>query len=403
MNTNTYGQFAEGMKTFEKLNFLKIGTETIRSFLIRQYTKFLPQSKFIGVAGGLDSITAAVVASEVISPYFKSIINVDKNDIHYESGLEKTILKTLAKTTPKIQKAILNLIDPRNLNLIIEDFIRFQTIIINRISYLEREFVNFDQVQINKIIRLIASLPRMGLIIANGDDQILRKICEDSNVEKLFFGTDPEVSSVWAGNIKLNNFHTNFELNYGVERVEITSPIWGYKQFYPLLAAAALGVSLDIPLINIKKNIEKIKPIPGKMEVLEGFNNSIIINDTLNINPLSFEESIDSLNTVSARHRTIVLPEFSNFKEHLARIYKETARKIYKDKIDYIFTIGEGTGVLSEELNKLGMSPERVIYSLSESQLVDNLTSILSKGDVLLVLGSDKLRLIDVVRKLIVD
>ncbi len=401
MNTAN-GQIDEGMETIDKLNFLKFNTENIKSFLIKQYTRFLSQSKFIGVTGGLDSITASIASNEVIEPYYKSIINISKNDLQYESGFKKTLFKTLAKATPKVQKVILNLIDPLNININVEAFVKFQTLIINRISYLEREFVNFDQIQMKQISDLIASLPKSGLIIANGDDQILKKICEDSNVEKLFFGTDSKTSSVWAGNIKLNNFHTTFELNYGVERVEITSPIWGYKQFYPLLAAAALGVSLDIPLINIKKNIEKIKPIPGKMEVLEGFNNSIIINDTLNENPLSFEESIDSLNTVNARKRAVVFSEFSTFKDHLAKIYKETARKIYKDKIDYVFILGDATRLLSEELGKLGMSTERIVNSSSTNQLVDNIANVLAKGDVLLVLGSDKLKLIDVVRKLIV-
>lgn len=402
MNINSQGQIVKGMETLEKLNFLRFNTESIKYFLIKQYTKFLSQSKFIGVTGGLDSITATVASNEVISSYFESITNVSKNDLSYQSGFSKAIFKTLAKTTPKVQKVILNLINPLDFNGNVEDFIKFQTLIINRISYLEREFVNFDKIQMKQITELVALLPKTGLIIANGDDQILAKICEDSNVEKLFFGTDSKTSAVWAGNIKLNNFHTTFELNYGVERVEITSPIWGYKQFYPLLAASALGVSLDIPLINIKKNIEKIKPIPGKMEVLEGFNNSIIINDTLNENPLSFEESIDSLNTVNARKRAIVLSEFSTFKDHQAKIYKETARKIYKDKIDYVFTLGDATRLLSEELSKLGMSAERIIHSSTPNQLVDNITNVLSKGDVLLVLGSDKLKLIDVVRKLIV-
>ena len=147
MNTNSQGQIDKGMETFEKLNFLRFNTENIKSFLIKQYTKFLSQSKFIAITGGLDSITATVVSKEVISPYFESITNVSKNDLSYESGFRKAILRTLAKTTPKVQKVILNLINPLDFNGSIEDFIKFQTLIINRISYLEREFVNFDQVQ----------------------------------------------------------------------------------------------------------------------------------------------------------------------------------------------------------------------------------------------------------------
>lgn len=365
------------------MDFFK-NTNQFRSFFLKNFIKFIPKSKFIGVLGTADTEITIDLAKAVLSSPSDEIVKMD------------SISNNIFKLNHKVKKVLLNL-NPHQLGDV--DFflnlVTPQTLIIDRflINNFENQTEDFLNVEMQKLLNRI---PKDSLLLLNGDDHLIKKLTEEVSCNKLFFGTDSKTSDAWAGNIRIKNFKLSMELNYGVERVEINSLLFGFNQIYPILAAASLGISLDIPLLTIKKNIEKVSLTEQRMEVLNGPNGSVAIADTANSNAFAAVESIDSLNHVSARRRILVLGDLENGE----KAYKEIARKIFKDKLDLVLLCGEENQKLAEELDRLGFLPERLKANLQIPQIISQLLSVLGRGDIVLIEGGNNLKLSEVAKRI---
>src|SRR5206468_4038069 len=68
---------------------------------------------------------------------------------------------------------------------------------------------------------LVSQLPKTGALILNWDDADCRKLANSTPAEVIFYGTDSKKCHIWAGNVHIFKNRVVFELNYGVERVEV--------------------------------------------------------------------------------------------------------------------------------------------------------------------------------------
>ena len=248
--------------------------------------------------------------------------------------------------------------------------------------------------------KLIESLGERGVAILNWDDHSFKKMAQQCRGNILFYGRDPENCTVWAGNINTENFGTSFELNSGVERVKVNFKLLGINKVYSALAAALLGVVLDISLTKIKLALETLEPQEHCMQVLWGPNGSVLLDDTYSGSPMSVDSAIDSLLQISARRRIVVLGEMRDLGSYSETMHREVGRKIYKEKLDLVF-LGQGDAhFIDDELKSLGFWEERLESNLQNSQLVSRLLKTLGKGDVCLIKGSKAVRLDEVVKRI---
>ncbi len=356
-----------------------------KSFLARQYLRFIDNSKFVVVAGAVGKTTTVLAAKSILSQKFDVLVTTDVGQTNRSTNIFSTVLDN----KPKHKKIILEIDNTTDLNKITP-----KTLIVTRTYSEDPNFLE------NSLWKIVEKTPSDGLAILNGDDIAQKKFLEKGEGEVIFYGTDPKSCHVWASNLKISNFNTIFELNYGVERVEITSKLLGFHQIYPLLAAAALAIAMDFSLINIKRGLESMDPLEHKFQAFSGANNSIVIDDTGNAHPLSIIEALEALNHISGKRRILVLsqPEYSVADSE--KICQEIARKIYKDKIDHVFLMGEDAKIIADELSKLGFIDERLDINLNNSQAVNRLLNMVSRGDLVLIKGSSSSKLGEVVKRI---
>lgn len=353
--------------------------ETVYNFILRQYAKTIPKGKVIFVAGAVGKTTTAVVADAILSNRLKIALVTSEDD-------PTTIL---FKLTPNKDKAIIE-IDAAGLDD--EDFARILvpgTIVITRST---------EEIE-RGLTRLMDKLPQDSTVIIDWDDPYTRRLAQNNTAQTMFYGTDPQNCHVWAGNLRLENFQSMFELNYGVERVSIKSKLLGFHQVYPMLAASALAISLNIPLLEIKKGLESLEAVGHRMQPLEGYNGSIILDDTYDSTLISATEAIETLNNLSARRRIVVLGEMRGLGAMLERCHRQIAQKVYRDKIDLVFTGGGDARFIADELKRLGFLEERMQANLTNSQIVSKLLKVLGKGDIVLIKGARSARLDEVVKR----
>lgn len=363
-------------------------------FFARQYSKFLKNPQYIGITGAYGKTTTALVSERVLGQKYLSFY--PKLDIKNLSDLSSIVLKTPTKS----QKIILDLVLNNETDVdSYSKLVRFSTLIITSLEEITNDAEKSNQKALQQV-KLVEKLGEKDSLIINYDDVNLRKLIEAKKVEAIFYGLDEKNCHVWAGNIKIHNFQTVFELNYGVERVEVKTKFLGKHQLYPLLAATALGIDQGVSLGSIKKALESIDVIEHHFEPLLGFNDCIVINDTYHDLEVNGVDALDTINLLPARRRVVVMSDTINYEHPNIEGLKEIARKIYKDRVDLVFLGGGSTKIIADELLSLGFIPERLETGLQNTQITSQLLKVLTKGDVVLVKGSKASKLTEVVKKI---
>lgn len=367
----------------------------MKIYLARQYAKLYPAESFIGVTGSVGKTTCVAACKSVLSQKYKTLATKPNLDPVLN------IPETLLKLNPYTKKVVLEMgVEYKGEMDFYLSLVRPKVAIVTKIAYAHSEYLG----DLNEIIKekgkLIASLEEDGVAILNHDDVNSRKLADVCRGTVVYFGMDPKNCTVWAGNVRVENFATTFELNYGVERVKVDYQLLGLHQVYPALAAALLGIVCGIPLTKIKMALESIEPSEHRLQVLTGPNGSVLLDDTYNSSPAALDAAIDVLLSLPARRRIAVLGEMRELGQYSADLHRLAAQKIYKEKLDFVF-LGQGeTATIADELKSLGFWEERMESNLQNSQLVSKLLKTLGKGDVCLIKGSRAVRLDEVVKRI---
>lgn len=367
----------------------------LKAYLARQYAKLFLQGTFIGVTGSVGKTTCVMACQAVLSQKYKTLAT--QHSLDPVLNIPATILRI----TPGVKKVILEMgVEYKGEMDYYLSLVKPQIAAVTKIAYAHSENLG----DINEILqekgKLIDSLDENGIAILNYDDPNSRKLADQCKGSVVYFGTDPDNCSIWAGNLKIENFTTTFELNLGVERVKVNLKLLGFHQIYPVLAAALLGVVCKIPLTKIKIGLESIEPVEHRLQAVAGPNGSIILDDTYNSSPSAIDAAIDTLLEVPARRRVVVLGEMRELGKYSDELHRLVAQRIYREKIDFVFLGSGDTQIIASELQSLGFWEERLEANLANSQLVSKLLKTLGKGDVCLIKGSRALRLDEVVKRI---
>ncbi len=395
MNITTHPIWDQTTPYKTKIPAFKKPFHLLRIYLAKQYAKLYPRDFFIGVTGSVGKTTCVQACKEILSQKFKTLATRPNLDPILN------IPNTILSLNPSIKKIVLEMgIEYKGEMDFYLSLVRPKIAIVTKIYYAHTQFLGgLDEIIAEKG-KLVEQLPSDGVAIINWDDLNSRKLVTNSKAQVVYFGKDPKNCLVWAGNVKIENFRTKFELNLGVERVEINYQLLGEHQIYPALAAAALGVVYDILLTKIKKGLESIKPQEHRLQAVSGPNGSIILDDTYNSSPAALDGALDVVLQIPSRRKILVLGEMRELGEFSESLHREIAKKIYKEKFDFVF-LGQGdTLFLADELKNLGFWEERMEANLTNSQIVVKLLKTLGKGDICLIKGSRALRLDEVVKRI---
>lgn len=369
--------------------------QVLKIYLAKQYAKLYSPGMFIGVTGSLGKTICVNACRTVLSQKFSTLTT--KPNLDPLLNIPATILKI----TPKVKKVVLEMgIEHKDEMDYYLSIVKPKIAIVTKIAYAHSESLG----DINGIMqekgKLIESLDYSGVALLNYDDSSSRKLADKCKGSVIYYGTDPDNCTLWAGNLRIENFMTIFELNLGVERVKINLKLLGFHQIYPVLAAALLGVVYRIPLTKIKIALESVEPAEHKLQPLAGPNGSAILDDTYDSSPGAVDAAIDTLLAVPARRRVLVLGEMKELGQYSDSLHRTVAQRIYKDKIDFVFLGSGDSQIIATELQSLGFWEERLESNLQNSQLVSKLLKTLGKGDVCLIKGSKASRLDEVVKRI---
>jgi UDP-N-acetylmuramoyl-tripeptide--D-alanyl-D-alanine ligase len=180
----------------------------------------------------------------------------------------------------------------------------------------------------------------------------------------------------------------SFTLNNGGESIPLhTEAVLGTPHVYPFLAAAAVGISRGMKLADIAKALEKNVPPKGRMNLLPGINGSVLIDDTYNASPDAVHEALVTLSKLETTGKKIAvlgdMMELGKFSTDEHKKVGEFARKVATT----VVTVGQRTKAMNADAS-FNTSMEAAEY----------VKGIVGRGDVVLVKGSQSMRMERVVK-----
>lgn len=282
--------------------------------------------------------------------------------------------------------------------------------------------------------KLIEGLPVFtGLAVLNYDDQTVLDMKERSKAKIVTFGLVLPASSaspklqrgepaggssngtgpdIWASDVSYfvagMNFDgaslptqagriggLSFKINHGSTFVPARiNNLIGAHQLYGILAGVAVGLNFGMNLVDISGAFENIELPHGRMNLIQGIKNSIVIDDTYNASPLSMRAALETLADFAKANRELGcggrrIAVLGNMRE-LGKYEVEAHQAIgnfVAGSCDVLVTVGTAAKLIADSAGRA--MPIDYIFSFNTSDEAKlKVQEIIQEGDIVLVKGS---------------
>lgn len=123
--------------------------------------------------------------------------------------------------------------------------------------------------------------------------------------------------------------------------VNVTLPIFGEHIIRPAMAAMAVGIKLGMPTEAIVRGLAAIRPVAGRMNILRGQQQSLLIDDTYNSSPAAASAALQTLYSIAAPQRIAILGSMNELGESSAREHEAIGAMCDPSLLAWVITIGD--------------------------------------------------------------
>ena len=223
------------------------------------------------------------------------------------------------------------------------------------------EFGNLKNIAIEKS-KIVRGLLRESFAILNYDDIRVRNMSKITNSKIIFFGKQQKGVDIGYSNIKETIDGINFTIhdNKNSKRENIKIKMLGKYNVYIILPAVAVGVVMGMTLKEIVEVLLKYKPPKGRMRILKGISNSIIIDGSYNASPSTMLSAIQTMEIFKKMNRVLFLGDMRELGQLEEKEHKSVA-KLIVNYSDYVVLVGPLMSRYTvPELIKLGYPQDRI-------------------------------------------
>lgn len=288
-------------------------------------------------------------------------------------------------------------------------------------------FDSQEQVFEEKAALIDALLPQGTLVLYGDDEREPRLKARAGNKRVITFGFSPG-ADVRAEELRVLYEEGNgpptggFPIGMSARVVvgESSIPIEvvgtvGAHSFLPALAAVAVGQALGKNLSDIVEALRGYEPPAGRMHLVRGIKDTIIIDDTYNSSPAAAVAALETLAEIQGNALTSGLSKASPLGRRIAvlgdmlelgRLSVEEHRKLgatAASTCDLLVTVGFRARDIAQGALAAGMSESMILQFEDSERAGEELSGLIQPGDTILVKGSQSMRMEKVVEELMAE
>lgn len=248
---------------------------------------------------------------------------------------------------------------------------------------------------------LFRRMRRDGTILVNRDDPRVVDLAGDYPGQKITFGIE-HPADIMAKEIRLNGAEgTSFTLILEGEAMEVHLRLLG-RHFVPnALSAMAVACLFGVEVTRAREALENFQPFSMRMEVIPLKGGETLINDAYNANPYSTEVALEALAEAKGMGRAIaVLGDMLELGSLTKEAHEQIGERVSELSIDFLLVMGEEASVVVESAIRHGLPTEKARIVESHSEAVSLLRQMIQNGDWILVKGSRKMAMEEIVEGL---
>lgn len=232
-------------------------------------------------------------------------------------------------------------------------------------------------------------LPDSGVLILNFEDKNTKKIdFKNYHGRILTIGQSP-FCDYRASNIKYSKDGMSFDLHFKQQTESMFVSGFGEHQVYNALCAIAAVHEMGLDLKEIASRLATFQNLNKHLQIYNGMNGSMIIDDTWSLTTTSLEAALKVLNNIGrTKKRIAIVGTITDLGSWGYVIHERAGEIISRNGVDVLITIGFHARIMAEHAVKCGLKTS--VYAFNNSILAHNLlkkivdqnTVILIKGDM---------------------
>ena len=401
------------MKPFS-LRFVESALRIMAIAVLRRHRPIV-----IGITGSVGKSSTKEAIATVLSARFR--VRQSPGNFNNEIGIPLTVIGSLDTKRSRLRlvaapfRFLTTLILPRNRYpeiLILElgidrvgdmeyllEFLSPVVGVLTTISTSHLEFFKSLSVVSREKGKLILSLPRNGLAVLNADESRVMKFNDKTKATVLSYGFD-EAADVRGTHVAFFRdaaalpIGSSFKLEYDGKSIPVRLPnIIAEHHISAALAAAAVGIFFKMNPLEVAEALRKFQSLPGRMRLFEGVHRSLLIDDTYNSSPKSLLAALKTLGRLECSRRVVALGDMLELGADSDQAHRDVAEWIREHDIREVFLLGAGMLLAKEALERMDFPSDHLHWFSDPESLGEQLAASLREGDLVLLKGSQGMRL----------
>lgn len=162
--------------------------------------------------------------------------------------------------------------------------------------------------------------------------------------------------------------------------------VFGEHSLRPVIAAVTVAIKLGIDAQTIVKGLENIRPVPGRMNVLKGVEESLLIDDTYNASPAAVFAAMQTLYGIQAPQRIALLGDMNELGASSQTEHEKIGDMCDPSLLAWVVTVGEqAEKYLAPKARARGCQVKTFKNALEAGAFIH---SVIEQGSVVLAKGS---------------
>ncbi|MGZ5213385.1 MAG: UDP-N-acetylmuramoyl-tripeptide--D-alanyl-D-alanine ligase [Actinomycetota bacterium] len=235
----------------------------------------------------------------------------------------------------------------------------------------------------------IEALGPDGVAVLNVDDAVVAGYAGRTAGRVVTFGLASD-ADVRAEDVSLGaDGRASFALAHGAERVPVTLAVPGEHMVSNALAAAATGVTLDVPLAACAQALSHAAVSRWRMETFTTPAGVRVVNDAYNANPESMAAALRAARWMAGEgHLIAVLGTMAELGPVSAREHERIGELAARIRVDRLIAVGASARPIANAGLREGVEPDNVACYDDPDQVLDDVRRSARPGDLVLFKGS---------------
>jgi UDP-N-acetylmuramoyl-tripeptide--D-alanyl-D-alanine ligase len=250
-------------------------------------------------------------------------------------------------------------------------------------------FSSIDEIALAKR-ELVEELDAKAVAVLNADDPRVSSFASYTKARVVTYGqsrgADVRLENIRISDLERSEF--DVVLSSGA-RASCRLRVLGRHNISNAGAAIAVAVQLGIPLVEVARRLELVRPARMRGEILKFDEGFTVIDDTYNSNPRALTEVLSTVTLAGGFKRKIVAAgEMLELGTESRALHAACGKAMAEAGIDVLIAVQGEAEAMASAARVAGMSADRVFFYPTPAEAAEKLCRILAPGDLVLMKGS---------------